>query len=205
MYICIYIIDYVNDMRFWMSSSSSWWRASLCFVDASRSFQRRERQWLLETWENSKESSGRRWSGSWWWWKVCCCLKARRESELAKSKMQPNSAHKVGEDLADHKVGEDFEDHSYGVGDCRGERERLFGSRERKGKLQNAPGREGKFEACIPGNHGKREFPLTPDVLVDFFGVILKGGSKHFHRKQNLALLCTILCGKTTFQPIAPH
>ena len=23
-------------------------------------------------------------------------------------------------------------------------------------------GREGKFEACIPGNHGKREFPLTP-------------------------------------------
>ena len=32
--------------------------------------------------------------------------------------MQPNSAHKVGEDLADHKVGEDFEDHSYGVGDC---------------------------------------------------------------------------------------
>ena len=37
--------------------------------------------------------------------KVCCCLKARRESELAKSKMQPNSAHKVGEVLADHKVG----------------------------------------------------------------------------------------------------
>ena len=36
---------------------------------------------------------------------VYCCLKARRESELAKSKMQPNSAHKVGEDLADHKVG----------------------------------------------------------------------------------------------------
>ena len=23
-------------------------------------------------------------------------------------------------------------------------------------------GREGKFEACIPGNHGNREFPLTP-------------------------------------------
>ena len=22
--------------------------------------------------------------------------------------------------------------------------------------------REGKFEACIPKNHGKREFPLTP-------------------------------------------
>ena len=30
-------------------------------------------------------------------------------------------------------------------------------------KLQNATGREGKFEACIPGNQGKREFPLTPD------------------------------------------
>ena len=29
-------------------------------------------------------------------------------------------------------------------------------------------GRDGKFEACIPGNHGKREFPLTPapDMLV---------------------------------------
>ena len=24
--------------------------------------------------------------------------------------------------------------------------------------------REGKFEACIPGNHGKREFPFTPGV-----------------------------------------
>ena len=23
-------------------------------------------------------------------------------------------------------------------------------------------GRGGKFGACIPGNHGKREFPLTP-------------------------------------------
>ena len=22
--------------------------------------------------------------------------------------------------------------------------------------------REGKFEVCIPGNHGKRDFPLTP-------------------------------------------
>ena len=26
-------------------------------------------------------------------------------------------------------------------------------------------GRDGKFEACIPGNHGKREFPLTPGLL----------------------------------------
>ena len=25
-------------------------------------------------------------------------------------------------------------------------------------------GREGKFEACIPGNHGKREFLLTPGL-----------------------------------------
>ena len=37
-----------------------------------------------------------------------------------------------------------------------------FFSREREGKLQNATGRDGKFEACTPGNHGKREFPLTP-------------------------------------------
>ena len=27
-------------------------------------------------------------------------------------------------------------------------------------------GRDGKFEACTPGNHGKREFPLTPAVLT---------------------------------------
>ena len=32
-------------------------------------------------------------------------------------------------------------------------------------EIQNATGREGKFEACIPGNHGKREFPLTPDMI----------------------------------------
>ena len=38
-------------------------------------------------------------------------------------------------------------------------------SREREGKLQNATGREGKFEACIPGNHGKLEFPLTPGPI----------------------------------------
>ena len=25
--------------------------------------------------------------------------------------------------------------------------------------------REGKFEACIPGNHRKREFPLTPEPV----------------------------------------
>ena len=27
-------------------------------------------------------------------------------------------------------------------------------------------GRDGKFEACIPGNHGKREFPLTPGAFM---------------------------------------
>ena len=31
-------------------------------------------------------------------------------------------------------------------------------------EIYNAMGREGKFEACIPGNNGKREFPLTPAV-----------------------------------------
>ena len=34
--------------------------------------------------------------------------------------------------------------------------------REGNGNSQIATGREGKFETCIPGNHGKREFPLTP-------------------------------------------
>ena len=29
-------------------------------------------------------------------------------------------------------------------------------------EILNATGREGKFEAGIPGNHGKQEFPLTP-------------------------------------------
>ena len=44
-----------------------------------------------------------------------------------------------------------------------GERERLFGSREREGKLKIIFPFYGKFEACIPGNHGKqREFSLTP-------------------------------------------
>ena len=34
-----------------------------------------------------------------------------------------------------------------------------------KGKFKmprEGKGRDGNFEACIPGNHGKREFPLTP-------------------------------------------
>ena len=38
-------------------------------------------------------------------------------------------------------------------------------------ELENATGREGKFEACIPGNHGKREFPLTPVMEVDKMAV----------------------------------
>ena len=25
---------------------------------------------------------------------------------------------------------------------------------------------EGKFEACIPGSHGKREFPLIPVTII---------------------------------------
>ena len=33
--------------------------------------------------------------------------------------------------------------------------------------------REGKFEACIPGNHGKREFPLTPAPPVPHLSHIL--------------------------------
>ena len=30
-------------------------------------------------------------------------------------------------------------------------------------------GRDGKFEACIPGNHGKRDFPLTPVKEINAF------------------------------------
>ena len=33
----------------------------------------------------------------------------------------------------------------------------------------NGKGRDWKFEACIPGNHGKREFPLTPVPLSIIF------------------------------------
>ena len=32
--------------------------------------------------------------------------------------------------------------------------------------------REGKFEACIPGNHGKREFPLTPGLETIFMAKV---------------------------------
>ena len=37
-----------------------------------------------------------------------------------------------------------------------------FTGREREFANCYGKGREGKFEACIPGNHGKREFPRTP-------------------------------------------
>ena len=39
----------------------------------------------------------------------------------------------------------------------------LFPGTGRKITKWHGKGREGKFEACIPGNHGKREFPLAPD------------------------------------------
>ena len=56
-------------------------------------------------------------------WKHNKHLKARRESELAKSKMQPNSAHKVGDDDGDHVEdlhhgnGDHVEDHHHGNDD----------------------------------------------------------------------------------------
>ena len=38
----------------------------------------------------------------------------------------------------------------------------LFPGTGRENLKCHGKGRIGKFEACIPGNHGKREFPLTP-------------------------------------------
>ena len=38
----------------------------------------------------------------------------------------------------------------------------LFPGTGRENLKCHGKGRDGKFEACIPGNHGKREFPLTP-------------------------------------------
>ena len=38
----------------------------------------------------------------------------------------------------------------------------LFPGTGRENLKCRGKGRDGKFEACIPGNHGKREFPLTP-------------------------------------------
>ena len=40
----------------------------------------------------------------------------------------------------------------------------LFPGTGREKLKCHGKGRDGKFEACIPGNHGKREFPLTPDL-----------------------------------------
>ena len=37
-----------------------------------------------------------------------------------------------------------------------------------EGKSQMPREGKGKFEACIPGNHGKREFPLTPGWTPEF-------------------------------------
>ena len=41
----------------------------------------------------------------------------------------------------------------------------LFPGTGRENLKCHGKGRDGKFEACIPGNHGKREFPLTPDAV----------------------------------------
>ena len=40
----------------------------------------------------------------------------------------------------------------------------LFPGTGRENLKCHGKGRDGKFEACIPGNHGKREFPLTPGL-----------------------------------------
>ena len=42
----------------------------------------------------------------------------------------------------------------------------LFPGTGRENLKCHGKGRDGKFEACIPGNHGKREFPLTPDRVA---------------------------------------
>ena len=43
----------------------------------------------------------------------------------------------------------------------------LFPGTGRENLKCHGKGRDGKFEACIPGNHGKREFPLTPVNRVE--------------------------------------
>ena len=40
----------------------------------------------------------------------------------------------------------------------------LFPGTGRENLKCHGKGRDGKFEACIPGNHGKREFLLTPGL-----------------------------------------
>ena len=56
-------------------------------------------------------------------------------------------------------------------------------------------GREGKLEACIPGNHGKREFPLTPAMCTMYnvhVSIIKRMVIMSF--RYNIALfLCTYL------------
>ena len=58
----------------------------------------------------------------------------------------------------------------------------LFPGTGRENLKCHGKGRDGKFEACIPGNPGKREFPLTPDMSIahfdrnspNFWGVVSK-------------------------------
>ena len=56
-------------------------------------------------------------------------------------------------------------------------------------------GREGKFEACIPGIHGNREFPLTPAMCTMYnvhVSIIKRMVIMSF--RYNIALfLCTYL------------
>ena len=53
----------------------------------------------------------------------------------------------------------------------------LFPGTGRENLKCHGKGRDGKFEACIPGNHGKREFPLTPALWggVEWAGAELNG------------------------------
>ena len=60
----------------------------------------------------------------------------------------------------------------------------LFPGTGRENLKCHGKGRDGKFEACIPGNHGKREFPLTPGpelVCLDFFWCF-----SHLRRLKNI-------------------
>ena len=45
----------------------------------------------------------------------------------------------------------------------------IFPGTGRENQKCRGKGRDGKFEACIPGSHGKREFPLTPDWKCHFW------------------------------------
>ena len=60
----------------------------------------------------------------------------------------------------------------------------LFPGTGRENLKCHGKGRDGKFEACIPGNHGKREFPLTPDP-----------NPKMSASKPSMAILVTVFSG----------